>query len=293
MGAKVDSASSAILHLCSMTIVRDIQLGLSCFFRAFGFAMSHGMGWMFLVPVLLWLALALGFVALLQGPVDQLSDWLAARFEIPLDARVSDWWTDTKAFLNSARELIVGIVLKLAMGYLLFVANKYMVLILLSPLLAYASERTEEVITGRAFPFSWGQLLKDALRGALIAARNGVMELSISIGVWFITLFVPLLAPISFVLLFIVSAYFYGFSMFDYVFERRRMRIGESVRAVNHRIGAVMANGAVFSLVMKLPLVGVMFAPVMAAIGAVLASLKKEEALPFLDTAHSHHPSHP
>ncbi|HMC97919.1 MAG TPA: EI24 domain-containing protein, partial [Flavobacteriales bacterium] len=130
------------------------------------------------------------------------------------------------------------------------------------------------------FPFSWSQLMKDALRGALIAVRNGVMELLVTLGIWVLTLFVPVLAPVSVVFLFIVSAYFYGFSMFDYVFERRRMRIGESVRAVNSRLGLVLTNGALFSLVMKLPLVGLMFAPVMASIGAVLATVKSERGLP-------------
>ena len=265
-----------------MSFTRDLGLGLSGFFRAFGFAMSNRMGWMFLVPVLLWVLLAFGLVAVLQGPVDRLSDWVALQLEVPVQEGAQDWWSDVKAFFNGAREMIVAILLKLAVAYLLFVANKYIVLILLSPLLAYASERTEEIITGRTFPFSWAQLMKDALRGALIALRNGIMELAITVGIWFLTLFVPVLAPVSFALLFTVSAYFYGFSMFDYVFERRRMRIGESVKAVNDRIGAVLANGALFSLVMKLPLLGVMFAPVLASIGAVLATLKKEGALPSL-----------
>ncbi|MBL7944755.1 MAG: EI24 domain-containing protein [Flavobacteriales bacterium] len=265
-----------------MSFTRDFGLGLSGFFRAFGFAMSNRMGWLFLVPVLLWVLLAIGLVAVLQGPVDRLSDWVALQLEVPVQEGAQDWWSDVKAFFNGAREVIVAILLKLAVAYLLFVANKYIVLILLSPLLAYASERTEEIITGRSFPFSWGQLMKDALRGALIALRNGIMELAITVGIWFLTLFVPVLAPVSFVLLFTVSAYFYGFSMFDYVFERRRMRIGESVKAVNDRIGAVLANGALFSLVMKLPLLGVMFAPVLASIGAVLATLKKEGGLPSL-----------
>lgn len=265
-----------------MSFTRDLGLGLSGFFRAFGFAMSNRMGWMFLVPVLLWVLLAFGLVAVLQGPVDRLSDWVALQLEVPVQEGAQDWWSNVKAFFNGAREVIVAILLKLAVAYLLFVANKYIVLILLSPLLAYASERTEEIITGRTFPFSWAQLMKDALRGALIALRNGIMELAITVGIWFLTLFVPVLAPVSFVLLFTVSAYFYGFSMFDYVFERRRMRIGESVKAVNDRIGAVLANGALFSLVMKLPLFGVMFAPVLASIGAVLATLKKEDGLPSL-----------
>lgn len=254
-----------------MAFFKDLGAGFSGFFRAVGFAFSNGMGWMFLVPVLLWLLLAFGMYHLLEAASEHFGAWAAGYLSVPMAADDAGWWSDVKAWVNGAREVVVSWILRLAVGYLLFIANKYIVLVLLSPLLAYASERTEEIITGRRFPFSGSQLMKDALRGALIAVRNGVMELAITIGIWFATLFVPLLAPISFILLFVVSAYFYGFSMFDYVFERRRMRIGESVRAVNSRMGLVLANGAVFSLVMKLPLFGLMFAPVMASIGAVLA----------------------
>jgi len=234
------------------------------------------------VPVLLWLLLFFGFFAVLQGPAEELSQWLGGMLQLPVDATDASWWSSAKAFLSGAWELLTLIVLKAAIAYVLYKVNKYLVLILLSPLLAYASERTEEVLTGRIYPFTWGQLLKDALRGALIAARNGILELGISVGIWFLTLFVPLLAPVSFILLFIMSSYFYGFSMFDYVFERRRLRIRESTRAVNDRLGLVMANGSLFQLGMMVPLFGIMFTPVMAAIGASLATVEKERQGPDL-----------
>ena len=149
-----------------MSFSRDFRLGLSGFVRAFRFALDNRMAWMFLIPVLLWVLLAFGLLALLEGPVERLSDWVALRLELPVDAAAQDWWSSAKAFLNGARGVIVPILLKLAVAYLLFVANKYIVLILLSPLLAYASERTEEVLTGRRFPFGGVQLLKDALRAS-------------------------------------------------------------------------------------------------------------------------------
>lgn len=259
-----------------MSFIRDLGTGTTSFFRAFGFAIGNRMGWMFLVPALLWMLLTYGLFTVLSGQVDGITAWAAGFLDIPVSDADAGWWSGVKNFLNGAWEIVLWVVLHAAIAYLLWVANKYIVLILLSPLLAYASERTEELLTGRSFPFSWGQLLKDALRGALIAARNGVMELGISIGIWFLTLFVPLLAPVSFILLFIVSSYFYGFSMFDYVFERRRLRIRESSRAVNDRLGLVLANGSLFQLGMMIPLFGIMFTPVMAAIGAALATVKKE-----------------
>jgi CysZ protein len=263
-----------------MSFIRDLGLGISAFFRAFGFALSNRMGWMFLVPAVLWLLLSYGLFKLLSGQVDVVTAWAAGYLDIPVSESDTGWWSSFKNFLNGAWEMMLWVILHAAIAYVLWVANKYIVLVLLSPLLAYASERTEEVLTGRQYPFSWGQLLKDALRGALIAVRNGLMELGITVGIWFLTLFVPLLAPVSFILLFIVSSYFYGFSMFDYVFERRRLRIRESSRAVNDRLGLVLANGSLFQLGMMIPFFGIMFAPVMAAIGASLATVRKESELP-------------
>ena len=239
--------------------------------------MRHGMVWMFFTPVLLFALLVYVFFMLLNGPVHELSLWLAQWLEIPMAEADPSFWASIKDLVNGARQAVTTVLLQVAILYLLFKINKYLVLILLSPLLAYASERTEEILTGRTYPFSWGQLAKDALRGALIAVRNGFLELGLSVGVWVVTLFVPVLAPLSALALFALSSYFYGFSMVDYVFERRRMRISDSVRAVNERKGIVLANGALFNLVMKLPLFGVMFGPALAAIGASIALVEMEQ----------------
>ncbi|MBK9146673.1 MAG: EI24 domain-containing protein [Flavobacteriales bacterium] len=261
-----------------MPFTRDLGNGFNGFFSAFRFTLRNGMGWMFLVPIVLWVALFYGFFHAMEGMVEAASAQLAVWLELPVaQASADDWWESLKAAVNGARETIVRWILRLAIGYLLFVANKYIVLVLLSPLLAYASELAEEKLTGRQFPFSWRQLMKDALRGALVAMRNGVLELAITIVIWIASFFLPLITPISFILLFLVSSYFYGFSMFDYVFERRRMRIGESTRAVNSQLGAVLANGMCFSLLMKIPLIGLMLAPVMASVGASITVVDREK----------------
>jgi CysZ protein len=226
-----------------MRSLRDVRAGIDGFMSAFRFATAHGLGWLFLVPALLWVGLAVGMFALLIGPVEQLSEWLAGYLELGVDPNAEGGtWALVKAWINGARELVTIVLLKLAVAYLLWKVNKYLVLVLLSPLLAYASERTEEVLTGASFPFSWG-----------------------------IAWVVPPVAPVVAVLLFVVSAYFYGFSMFDYIMERRRLSVRHSVRAVNDRMGAVLANGALFSVLMKVPVLGMMLAPVMGAVGAVLA----------------------
>jgi CysZ protein len=221
--------------------------------------------------------------------------FLADRLDIPVSGVDRDGmaglWDDVKAFFSSARFVIVAFVVKLALWFLFGLVGKYLVLIVLSPLLAYASERTEEILTGRTYPFRFGQLLKDAGRGILMALRNGFLELSINIGVWVLTFFIPILAPLSVVFLWLVSSWFYGFSMFDYVYERHKLGISASANAARQRRSVVLANGMVFNVLMDPPVVGwiwkpfftvlgITFGPLLGSIGAVLAWHEAEKRSP-------------
>ena len=259
--------------------MKDIGIGLSGYGRALGFAFRHGLWWMFLVPQALWVLFAGGLLWLSTEAVDLVRGYTDTYLGITLPTEdrggLIGFWDDVKGFFDSARDVIVLVFVKVGLWFLFGLVGKYVVLITLSPLMAYASERTEEIITGRTFPFRWGLFVRDVGRGILMALRNGFLELGITVIVWVGTLFVSPLAPLSALFLWLVSCWFYGFSMFDYVFERRRMGIGASARAARERRGMVMANGAVFSLLMNIPVLGlitgVVFAPILGSIGAVLS----------------------
>ena len=235
--------------------------GISGFTGAAGFMLRHRMGWMFLVPVILWLLFAFGLYQAGSALAGSLQTWGAAHLGLQVPAvdrqGLPGFWDDAKAFLNGARNVV---------------------LILLSPLLSYASERTEEILTGNAMGFSAVRWAKEMLRGMLMAMRNGGVELGINVLVWAITLFLPVLAPLSALFLWLVSCWFYGFSMFDYIHERRRLGLRASVRAARERRGMVLANGMLFNLLMKVPLLGMVAAPLLAAVGAVLADTPKAAA---------------
>lgn len=266
--------------------MKDLGLGFNGYMRALGFAFRNGMWWMFLVPITIGLLFASGIVWLSSEAVDWSGAFLAEKLEIPISSEHHDGlagvWDDVKGFFNSARVVIVAFVVKTALWFLFGLVSKYVVLIVLSPLLAYASERTEEILTGRSYPFNFGLFIKDVGRGILMALRNGFVETAINVGVWVLTFFVPILAPLSIIFLWFVSSWFYGFSMFDYVYERQRMGIRASAAAARSRRGMVLANGMVFSIFMDPPVigwlwkpfavvVGMTFGPLMGSIGAVLA----------------------
>lgn len=256
--------------------MEQFSRGFSGFFQAFGFMLRNRMGWMFAAPVVLWILFALGLFQAGSAIAGTVEGWAAHYLELPVPATDrAGWpglWDDLKAFLNGARDVLVWIALKLAIFTLVALVGKYVVLILLSPLMAYASERTEELLTGAGTPFNVARWLKEVGRGILMALRNGTLETVINVVAWVLTLFVPLLAPITAIFLWLVSSWFYGFSMFDYIHERQGLGIGASVRSARGRQGMVLANGMAFSLLMKVPLLGLVTAPLLGSVGAVLAA---------------------
>ena len=257
------------------TTMKDLGIGFRGYGRALGFALRNGLWWMFLIPILLWVLFAAGLLWLSTTAVDLARGYANEYLDITIATEthtgLMGFWEDVKAFFNSARDIVVLVVVKIALWFLFGLVGKYVVLIVLSPLMAYASERTEEILTGRSFPFRFGLFVKEVGRGILMALRNGLLELLINVAVWTGTLLFAPIAPLSAVFLWLVSCWFYGFSMFDYLFERQRLGIAASARAARDRRGVVLANGVLFNLLMKVPFVGLVFAPLLASIGAVLA----------------------
>ena len=94
----------------------------------------------------------------------------------------------------------------------------------MAPVMAYLSEKTEQILTGKAFPFNLGQFMKDVFRGIVMALRNLVIELFLTACLLLLA-FVPVIGISSTFLIFLVESYFLGFSMLDYYYERKRYTI--------------------------------------------------------------------
>lgn len=155
---------------------------------------------------------------------------------------------------------------------------KYIVLMIMSPLLALLSEKTEELLTGVKFKFRFVQLLKDIRRGIFIVLRNIFIELGLSIAFFFLS-YIPIIGYICPFITFHISMYFYGFSMMDYTNERHRMKTGQSVSFIRKHRGFAVANGLFFYLILMIPLLGLLVAPSYAVVAATIGviEMKKQD----------------
>ncbi len=175
---------------------------------------------------------------------------------------------------STIRDLITDLFLMLLIQTLVFISielRKYIVLIFLSPMIAGLSLKTEEILTGNKYQFDWSRYWNDMRRAIRIIFGNLVIQYGLSLA-WIIMalIFIGLRSYTPGVLL-AIGFYFYGFGMIDYINERRRLNIDQSVAFVRKHAGFAIGIGSVFSLMFLIPYeIGVTFAPVLAIIATTI-----------------------
>ncbi len=253
-----------------MKKLNGFSIGFSCFFKAIPFIFKNKLWWTFAIPLLLNIMLYIAGFSLIDYLGDladnQIDEWLT----ITSDSKVMQ---ALPGILGGIAKVLLQIVFFFVFAYF----SGYVLLIILSPLFAWLSEKTDNIINNNDYPFNFSQLIKDIWRGILIAFRNLFYEIGITILI-IIATFIPvigqILSPVSFIFYFIASSYFYGFSFMDYTNERKRINVSDSVILIRKHRGMAIANGSLFSLSLLIPFCGVMlagFTAIIASVGATMA----------------------
>ncbi|RYG05614.1 MAG: hypothetical protein EOO02_03280 [Chitinophagaceae bacterium] len=193
-----------------------------------------------------------------------------------LKSGVKGWLDKTNTGWLSFLFIFGQIMLHLVMLLFYFSLFKFLFLIIGSPVFAYLSEKTESIIEGRDFPFSFRQLLKDILRGVRLALRNMVWQ-----SVYLVTIFILSIIPVAgwiapMVALF-VECYYFGFSMLDYSSERNKLSYSQSIQFISHHKGLAIGNGMGYYIMHVVPVIGWLFAPSYAVVAATLSLLKAKK----------------
>ena len=104
---------------------------------------------------------------------------------------ISGWFgLDSDGWIAGAINWALEFLIKILVWIVFLTMHKYILLIVISPVLAYISERVDEIITGRKYPFNGDQMMRDIVRGIAISLRNMFIELGFII-LFFIISFVP------------------------------------------------------------------------------------------------------
>jgi len=245
-----------------LQIIKDIWLAIEGYWRAISFFDREKKWHWLLWPVILNLLLFLIVAVLAWVFAGEIVDYFISFFP---EIEAGGWGTFLQFTLSFIiRLLVLGLYLKF---------YRYIILIMFAPILAILSDKILK--KALVVPSKGGSIFKQVLRGGWIAIRNLFLELlATSVILVFCILFPPMLPFLPFLLV-AVGSFFFGYAMADYRLEFLGFSMEESNRILLKRFGFLISNGFVFQLILFIPIVGVLFGPILSLTAASLVEIEE------------------
>lgn len=154
---------------------------------------------------------------------------------------MSDWWLVGK--------MVDGI--SNGIKSLSFLFFEIVILVFLMPINSYFAEKVKEDLTGEKVDFGFGQFIGSIFRSIRIFAMAFGAEISLIILVWFFSFLVGdwFYEVVSFV----ITAYFIGFSFFDFGLELNGQKSRASWQWARKNKTLSLVAGLIFSLTIYIP----------------------------------------
>ncbi|MDI3320209.1 EI24 domain-containing protein [Pinibacter soli] len=245
-------------------MLKEIVTAVESYFRAHQFIKRHKLWKWIFIPGLLYMILFVAGMILFLDSSNTAVNYLSRVIG------VERWLQKQSNALLSFLFVMGQIMIRLVLLFFYFSLFKYLFLIIGSPVFAYLSEKTEAILEGRDFPFSFKQLLKDIIRGIRLALRNALWQTVYVVSLLILS-FVPVVGWIVPVISVFIECYYYGFSMLDYSCERHKMSPSASIEFIGKHKGLAIGNGLVFYVMHAVPFLGWVLAPAYAVIAATLS----------------------
>lgn len=220
-----------------MNFFQLLGLGYKNYVKGIGFLIRHKLYWFIIFPLVLFAGVYLLGIYFANVEKDIAADLVDNREEYTT--------------LNSVTWLSLKVLLFDSLYVVFTKFTLYIVVIILSPILALLSERIEKILTGNKYAFNFKQLINDIKRGIQIAMRNIFWEYFFIVIILGIASFFgggTVKNVLIFSLPIAIGFYFYGFAFLDYVNERRRLNIQQSVYFVSKHRGLAISIGSIYSI---------------------------------------------
>jgi CysZ protein len=128
-------------------------------------------------------------------------------------------------------------------------------LLLLIPIFTLISDEVNYHIRGIKNAFSMQQFIADIIRGLKITLRNFIYQyVAIILVLLVFKVILPgsLFTLIGRIAIFIITSYFYGFSLMDYAMENHKMNYKASVKFTRSHVGLAIGLGLIYYSVIRI-----------------------------------------
>ena len=253
-------------------MLKDIIIAIQSYLEAHRFIVKHRLWKWILIPGFLYSILFCAGIYLFWISSGQAIDSL---FSI---TGLKKWMYTIEGSWLKFLFIFGQVILQLVLLLFYFSLFKFLFLIIGSPLFAYFSEKTEAIMEGRDFPFSFAQLLSDIARGIKLALRNALWQTVYTLSILILS-FIPFVGWFTPLIALIIECYYLGFAMLDYSCERNKLSTSQSIEFIGKHKGLAVGNGIVFYLMHAIIIVGWILAPSYAVVAATISFYKTKPAI--------------
>jgi CysZ protein len=245
-------------------LLKELIIAIQSYYKAHYFIREHKLWKWIIIPGIIYTVLFLISMYFFGKTANTFIEWLSLK--TGLKTWLDKYGTGFLGFLFT----VEGIILWLIQMLFYFSLFKYIWLIVGSPVYAYLSEKTDSIIEKKEFEFDAKQFIKDIFRGIRISVRNSLWQSVYMISIILLSL-IPVVGWLTPLLALLVECYYYGFSMLDYSFERKKFTASDSIYFTGNHKGLAIGNGAVFYAMHIIPVIGWVLAPAYAVVAATLS----------------------
>lgn len=186
-----------------------------------------------------------------------------------LGTLIIDWYPFRVG--KGVMEQVAGWLSRAILGLMVFFVYKYLLLIILSPILSIMSEKVEVSLTGvKGKIFT---LFGEILRAIRFNIRNLYKEVFYTL-ILFVLGFIPGFSPFAPFCIFLVQAYYLGLGFMDFYMERH-YTYRQSIEIGKRNRFWLSGLGSAIGLTILIPFAGFFIAPVLATIAATEYGVKK------------------
>jgi CysZ protein len=244
-----------------MDFLHQIKTSLLSYYRTYRFIENHNLWKIFILPAIINLIITVVIVIVSI----KTSGYIVELFFENIKPASED-----KEILSLVHGLLMVIV-RATIFFLYLKIYRYLILITLAPLFAAISSKVQTIATGQKRKACTKMYLMDCTRGIQIALRNFLIEAVLSTIIIVVSFIIAWIIPLAPILILILESWYVGYSFADYRNEHFALSKKESRKQMWTYPGLVLGNGLFFNILILIPIIGVLFAPVFALVSSGLS----------------------
>ena len=257
----------------TVSVFRQFILGLRHYAGAFSFIRANGLRHWYGIALIGTLAIMLAVREVLSAGSELASAWLIEAIQTALGNEPTEW------FLKGIEGTAEGLLWLLTL-WLQFKFTKFIVLVVLSPVFALATDAIAKVIRSEQSAFleqDWKRSLVRGIRSAILLV---LLEFALSMALFLCLVALPFFIPGLGILTLIfpwlsglLSIWFYGAASLDYAWEQLGFGASSGLRASWKYRGITLGIGLPFFAAMTIPVLGFVTGPLFGGLLCIVAGL--------------------